>query len=73
MEETTPKTTNEKIKTIYEDKSGFGSMAQTVKYVKRHYPEVSKVDIERWYKSNVERNVVQRSGYNSYVAKKPLE
>ena len=48
-------------------------MAQTVKDVKRHYPEVSKVDIERWYKSNVERNVVQRSGYNSYVAKKPLE
>ena len=48
-------------------------MAQTVKDVKRYYPEISKTDVEKWYKANIERNVVRRSGYNSYVAKKPLE
>ena len=67
------KTTNEKIKTIYEDKAGFGSLAQTISDVKRYYPEISKTDVVKWYNSNVERNVVQRSGYNSYVAKAPLE
>ena len=64
---------NEKIKQIYEDKAGFGSLAQTIADVKRYHPEISKADVERWYKANVERNVVQRSGYNSYVAKAPLE
>ena len=65
--------TNAKISQVYEDRSGFGSMAQTIKDVKRYYPEINKTDVERWYKANVERNVVQRSGYNSYVAKEPLE
>jgi hypothetical protein len=65
--------TNAKISKVYEDRSGFGSMAQTIKDVKRYYPEINKTDVDRWYKANVERNVVQRSGYNSYVAKEPLE
>jgi hypothetical protein len=67
------KTVNEKIEQVYTDKAGFGSMAQTVKDVKRYHPEISKTDVEKWYKANVERNVVQRSGYNSYVPKAPLE
>jgi hypothetical protein len=67
------KTVNEKIEQVYTDKAGYGSMAQTVKDVKRYYPEISKTDVEKWYKANIERNVVQRSGYNSYVAKGPLE
>lgn len=73
MEENVPNTINEKIERVYTDKSGFGSLAQTVKDVKKYYPEINKTDVEKWYKANVERNVVQRSGYNSYVAKAPLE
>ena len=64
---------NAKRSKVYEDKAGFGSMAQTVKYVKRYYTEINKADVEKWYKANVGRNVVQRSGYNSYVAKELLE
>ena len=47
-------------------------MAQTVKDVKRYHPEITKTDVEKWYKANIERNVVQRSGHNSYVAKKAI-
>ena len=67
------KTTNEKIEGVYTDKAGYGSMAQTIADVKRYYPEIARADVVKWYNSNVERNVVQRSGYNSYVAKGPLE
>jgi len=67
------KTVNEKIEQVYTDKAGFGSMAQTVKDVKRYHPEIARTDVIKWYKANVERNVVQRSGYNSYVPKAPLE
>ena len=67
------KTVNEKREAIYRDPAGFGSMSQTVKDVKRYHPEISKTDVEKWYKANVERNVVQRSGYSSYIAKRPLE
>jgi len=73
MEEEKPKTINEKIEAIYTDKAGFGSLAQTIADVKRYYPEVKRTDVIKWYNSNVERNIVQRHGYNSYVAKKPLE
>ena len=73
MEENHPKTINEKIEQVYTDRAGFGSLAQTIKDVKRYYPEINKADVTKWYKANVERNVVQRSGYNSYVAKSPLE
>ena len=73
MEEEKPKTTNEKIEAIYTDKAGFGSLAQTIADVKRYYPEIKRTDVIKWYNSNVERNIVQRHGYNSYVAKKPLE
>ena len=73
MEENHPKTINEKIEQVYTDRAGFGSLAQTIKDVKRYYPEINKADVTKWYKANVERNVVQRSGYNSYVAKAPLE
>jgi len=34
--------TNAKICKVYEDRSGFGSMAQTIKDVKRYYPEVKQ-------------------------------
>ena len=64
--------TDAKISKVYED-SGFGSMAQTIKDVKRYYPEINKADVEKWYKANTERNVVQKSAYNSYVAKEQLE
>ena len=64
---------NEKIKEIYEDKAGFGSLAQTIADVKRYHPEISKTDVIKWYNSHVERNIIQRDGYNSYVPKAPLE
>jgi hypothetical protein len=73
VEEQQPKTTNEKIQAIYEDNAGFGSLAQLISDVKRYYPDIRRADVIKWYNSNVERNIVQRSGYNSYVAKKPLE
>jgi hypothetical protein len=73
VEEEKPKTTNEKIQAIYEDKAGFGSLAQLTSDVKRYYPGISRADVVKWYNSNVDRNIVQRSGYNSYVAQKPLE
>ena len=64
---------NEKIKEIYEDKAGFVSLAQTIADVKRYHPEISKTDVIKWYNSHVERNIIQRDGYNSYVPKAPLE
>ena len=67
------KSVNEKNEEVYTDPAGYGSMAQTIADVKRYFPEISKADVEKWYKANIERNIVQRSGYNSYVAKKPLE
>ena len=73
VEEEKPKTTNEKIQAIYEDNAGFGSLAQLISDVKRYYTDIRRADVIKWYNSNVERNIVQRSGYNSYVAKKPLE
>jgi hypothetical protein len=73
VEEKQPKTINEKIEAIYEDKAGFGSLAQLISDVKRYYPDIRRPDVIKWYNSNVERNIVQRSGYNSYVAKAPLE
>jgi hypothetical protein len=73
VEEEQPKTINEKIGAIYEDKAGFGSLAQLIRDVKRYYPDILRADVIKWYNSNVERNIIQRSGYNSYVAKAPLE
>ena len=43
--------TNAKISKVYEDRSGFDSMAQTIKDVKRYYPEINKADVETWYKA----------------------
>ena len=73
VEEVQPKTINEKVQSIYEDKAGFGSLAQLIGDVKRYYPDILRADVIKWYKANVERNIVQRGGYNSYVAKAPLE
>ena len=56
---------NDKIKQIYEDKSGFGSLKQTIADVKRYHPEINKADVVKWYNSNVDRNVIKRDGYNS--------
>ena len=70
VEEEKPKTANEKIQAIYEDNAGFGSLAQLISDVKRYYPDIRRADVIKWYNSNVERNIVQRSGYNSYVATK---
>ena len=42
VEEGQPKTINEKIQSIYEDKAGFGSLAQLIGDVKRYYPDILK-------------------------------
>ena len=64
---------NEKIEKVYTDRSGFGSLKQTIADVKRYHPEINKTDVVKWYNSNIDRNVIRRDGYNSYVAKGPLE
>jgi hypothetical protein len=67
-----PKTTDEKISEVYNDKAGFGSLRQTISDVKRYFPEVKKAEVEKWYRRNVEYNVLNR-GMNSFVASKPLQ
>ena len=42
VEEKQPKTINEKIEAIYEDKAGFGSLAQLISDVKRYYPDIRR-------------------------------
>lgn len=63
---------NDKISKVYNDKSGFGSLKQTISDVKRYFPEIKRADVEKWYKNNVEYNVVNR-GSNSFVASRPLQ
>ena len=72
MEEQKAKTISERIEEVYSDRAGFSSLANTIKDVKRHYPEIKKADVEKWYRKNVEYNVLNR-GMNSFVDSKPLQ
>ena len=72
MEEEKAKSISEKIEEVYSDRAGFGSLANTIKDVKRIHPEIKKADVEKWYRKNVEYNVLNR-GMNSFVASRPLQ
>jgi len=63
---------DDKISKVYNDKAGFGSLKQTIEDVRRQFPEVKRIDVEKWYRKNVEYNVLNR-GMNSFVASKPLQ
>jgi transposase InsO family protein len=67
-----PKTTDEKIEAIFTDRAGFGSLKQTISDVKVYYPEIKRAEVEKWYRKNVEYNILNR-GSNSFVASKPLQ
>ena len=51
------KTVDDKIKELYEDKAGFGSLRNTYLDVKKKYPTITFKQVETWYNKNVERNV----------------
>ena len=61
------KTTDEKISEVYNDQTGFGSLANTYKDVKKKYPNITYKHVQNWYKRNAEY-AVRSSGYNSCVA-----
>ena len=72
MEENLNLTNNQKIEQVYTDKAGFQNLTNTIKDVQKYYPEINKKDIIDWYKNNVDVEVRQQSGYNSFVANTPL-
>ena len=51
---------DDKISKVYNDKAGFGSLKQTIEDVRRQFPEVKRIDVEKWYRKNVEYNVFNR-------------
>ena len=63
---------DDKISKVYNDKAGFGSLKQTIEDVRRQFPEVKRIDVEKRYRKNVEYNALNR-GMNSFVASKPLQ
>jgi hypothetical protein len=62
----------DRISKVYSDKAGFGSLKQTIADVKRQHPEIKRGEVEKWYRKNVEYNIVSR-GSNSFVASNPLQ
>ena len=66
------KTTNDKISEIYNDQTGFGSLANTFQDVKKNYPSITYKEVKDWYSKNAEYNV-RSSGYNSFIASAPLQ
>ena len=66
------KTTDEKIEEIYNDQTGFGSLATTYQDVKRKHPNITMKEVREWYSKNAEYNV-RSSGYNSFVASAPQQ
>jgi len=63
---------DDKISKMYNDNAGFGSVKRTIADVKKYFPDVKRTDVEKWYRKNVDYNVVNR-GMNSFVASKPLQ
>ena len=62
---------NDKISKVYNDKSGFGSLKQTISDVKRYFPEIKRADVEKWYKNNVAYTILNR-GSNYFVVSEAL-
>jgi hypothetical protein len=62
----------DRIKNVYYDQTGFGSLATTYKDVKKKYPNITYKDVKNWYAKNAEYNV-RSSGYNSFIASAPLQ
>jgi transposase InsO family protein len=63
---------DDKISEIYNDQTGFGSLASTYQDVKKKYPEITYKQVKDWYARNAEYNV-RSTGYNSFVASAPLQ
>ena len=55
------------ISKIYNDPSGFGSQAVTLKEAKEKYKTITKDDVKDWFIKNLE-NKKQLEGTNSFIA-----
>jgi len=65
-------TVDDKIKKVYYDQTGYGSLATTYQDVKKKYPNITYKDVRNRYLKNAEYNV-RSSGYNSFIASAPLQ
>ena len=61
---------SEIINTIYYDPAGHGSMKTTYEDAKHKDKSITYVDIQAWFKKNIERKT-QLKGYNSFIAPEP--
>ena len=57
---------------IYHDPAGHGSMRTTYEDAKKKDKSITYVDIQAWFKKNIERKT-QLKGYNSFIASEPKE
>ena len=63
---------NDIINKIYFEKSGYGSMQNTLKDAKQVDKTIKLEDVKTWFTANVEQQT-KYSKKNSYVAQKPYE
>ena len=57
---------------IYHDPAGHGSMRTTYEDAKKKDKSITYVDIQAWFKKNIERKT-QLKGYNSFIASEPKQ
>ena len=57
---------------IYYDPAGHGSMRTTYEDAKKKDKSITYVDIQAWFKKNIERQT-QLKGYNSFIASEPKQ
>ena len=60
------------IENIYYDPAGHGSMRTTYEDAKKKDKSITYVDIQAWFKRNIERKT-QLKGYNSFIASEPKQ
>ena len=60
------------IENIYYDPAGYGSMRTTYEDAKKKDKSITYVDIQAWFKRNIERKT-QLKGYNSFIASEPKQ